>query len=109
MLVAERLYLAFLQEPEYLRLDVERQIADLVEEKCPSVGGAYNAGRVRDGTREGSLLVPEKMSLREFLGHRGAVERDEDLVLSIRKRMDRTRYELFTRSGFARDENGHVR
>src|SRR5206468_2501548 len=106
--VAERLYLALLQESQQFWLDVERQVADLVQEKRAAIGGADRAGRVGDSTGKRAFLVAKQMSLGQFLWHGGAVERDEDLVLAIRERVDRTRDEFLACARFAGNEHRHV-
>ena len=92
-----------------LWLNVERQVADLVEEKRAAVGRSDHAGRIFDGSGKRSFFVAEEMSLGQFFWNGGAIEGDKDLVLAIRERMDRTRDKLLTGSGFAGDEHRHVR
>src|SRR5581483_9632086 len=65
------------QNAQELRLNAEGHIADLVEEKSPSVGLCKKAGRFSDRAREGALLVAEKLALEQRLGQRGAVDGDE--------------------------------
>src|SRR5690606_24579862 len=55
-LFADRLDLALLQKPEELWLNVERQVADLVEEKRSAVGRTDHTRRVGDGTGKRAFL-----------------------------------------------------
>ena len=62
--VAERLYLAFLQKPQKLRLNVERQVADLVEEQRAAVGRADHSGRIGDRAGKRALSCNRTDALR---------------------------------------------
>ena len=63
LLLAERLDLAFLQEPQELGLNIEWQVADLVDEERSSSGGSNHAHRIRNGASESSPLVAEQVAL----------------------------------------------
>ncbi len=62
---AEPLELPALQHPQQLRLHLERQLADLVEEERAAVGDLEAAERALDGAGEGALLVAEQLALDE--------------------------------------------
>ena len=68
---------ALLQRAQQLHLQVERQLADLVEEERAAVGRLELAGPRRDGAGEGALHVPEELTLDEVLGDGAAVDDDE--------------------------------
>jgi hypothetical protein len=70
----ERLLLEHAQE---LRLEVERQVADLVQEERAVVGELEAPDPSRDGARERAPLVSEQLALEEPGGDGGAVELDE--------------------------------
>src|SRR3990167_5375395 len=65
---AHALELPFLEHAEQLRLKVERQLADLVQEDGPSVGQLEAADLPRERPREGALLVAEQLALEESAG-----------------------------------------
>ena len=72
---AEPLECALLEHPQQLGLQLERQVADLVEEQRAAVG-QLEAARPsrRDGAGEGALLVAEQLALEQAGGQRGAVD-----------------------------------
>ncbi len=68
---------ALLQRAQQLHLQVQRQLADLVEEERALVGDLELAGPRRDGAGERALHVPEELALDQVLGDRAAVDDDE--------------------------------
>src|SRR5581483_12074324 len=77
---ADPLELPILEHAEQLRLRLEGQLADLVEEERAAVGQLEAADAPRVGPREGALLVPEQLALDERRRERGAVALDERAV-----------------------------
>jgi hypothetical protein len=74
---ADRLDLPLLQRAQQLDLDVQRDLADLVEEQGAGVGlDEATLARAR-GAGEGALLVAEQLALEDRLRQRGAVGRDQ--------------------------------
>ena len=63
LLFAERLDLAFLQEPQELWLNIEWQVADLVDEERSSSGRSNNANGIRNSASESSALMTEEVAL----------------------------------------------
>ena len=59
--------LALLQHPEQLGLEVERQVADLVEQQRALVGQLEQAGAVGGGAGERALAVAEELGLEQLL------------------------------------------
>ena len=61
----------------YERAEIDEEVADLVEQECPSVRHleAALAILVRPGER--ALLVPEELALQQSLGYASAVDRHE--------------------------------
>src|SRR5258705_8877197 len=76
---AEPLDLPLLQGAEELRLQVDAQAADLVEEEGSSVGQLELAQLARVGAGEGALLVSEQLGLEQRVRDRGQVDRHEGL------------------------------
>ncbi len=60
-----------------LRLQFERDFADLVEEDGAVVGQFEAADALRDGAGEGAALVSEEFAFQQAGGNRRAVEFDE--------------------------------
>jgi hypothetical protein len=59
LVAADATELARLEDPQEHRLDVQRQLADLVEEDGPPVGALEGPLALCDGSRERSALVAE--------------------------------------------------
>ena len=68
---------ALLQRAQELHLEVQRQLADLVEEERALVGAWNLPGAARDRAGEGALHVAEELALDEVLGDGAAVDGDE--------------------------------
>ena len=82
------------ERTEELRLRVERQISDLVEEERAALGLLEGAAASRVRARERALLVAEELALDELARDARHVDRDERLVLARRERVERLRDEL---------------
>ena len=78
--LAERRDFARLEEAEQLRLEVEAELADFVEEEGAVAGGADQAELVAVGAGEGAAAVAEQLAFEQVAGDGGAVERDERLL-----------------------------
>src|SRR5436309_212299 len=74
---ADRLDLARLERAQELDLQVQREVADFVEEERPSVRSAECARSAGHGAGERAFLVPEQLCLGELAGDGAAIERDE--------------------------------
>ena len=72
--------LAFLQYPQQLGLDRERQITNLVEEKHPFIRGLKESGLVFCRSGESTAPVPEQLALNQRLGKSSAIDRQKGLV-----------------------------
>src|SRR5690606_30623967 len=71
---AEAANALLLEGAEQLALQLERQVADLVEEQRPAVGDLEEAGFGAAGVGERSALVAEELGLQEVRGDRSAVD-----------------------------------
>ena len=105
---ADALDLALLEDAQELRLDLQRQLADLVEEERAPVGQLEEADPPGDGAGEGALLVAEELALDQPLGDRGAVDRDQRPGGAPAVRVDRAGDELLAGPALAGDEHGGV-
>ena len=74
---ADALELPVLDHPQELGLQLEGQLADLVEEEGAAVGDLEAALALGDGPGESALLVAEELALDERGRQRRAVELDE--------------------------------
>src|SRR5690606_21279231 len=78
--LADAAHRLLLERAQQLRLDRGRQLADLVEEDRPAVGGLDRALARRGRAGERAARRAEELGLEEALGHRGAVDGDEGPV-----------------------------
>src|SRR5205823_5426771 len=81
LLSADPLDLVLLQRPEDLRLEIQRQIADLVEEQRPAVRQLELAQLLPVGAGEGAALVAEELALTRLAGMAGRFTATNGLVL----------------------------
>ncbi len=105
---ADALDLAALQGAQELRLERERQLADLVEEEGPAVGHLELPGAVARGAGEGARHVAEQLALRDGLGQGGAVDVDEGLVPPRGERVDLVGDPLLADARLPGDEDREV-
>src|SRR5439155_994512 len=106
---AEALDLALLERPEELRLEVQAQRADLVQEDRAAVSQLEFAELPGVGARERPLLVAEQLGLDQRVGNGGDVHGDEGLVAALAPAVDRARDQLLARPALARDQHGRRR
>gem|GEM_PF-2339635 len=104
-LSAEATELFLFDDPQEFRLQLDGQLAHLVEEERATVGEleAAEPALVRAG--EGTLLVPEDLGLHQRGGDGGAVDGDEGLVPPRREVVNGAGDHLLARSGGARDHH----
>ena len=69
-----------LQHAQQLRLEIQGNIADLVEEECAGGGEFEPAGFVADRAGKGPFDVPKQFTLEQTRGERGAVDFDKRLA-----------------------------
>ena len=105
---AERVDLAGLEEAEQLGLQVDVELADLVEEERAVLGGADEAGVIAFGAGEGAAAVAEQLALEQLVGDRGAVEGDKRLVCAGGVPVDGPRENLLAGAALPGDEDADV-
>ena len=103
--LAERGDLARLEEAEQLRLQVEAQLADFVEEEGAVAGAADEAGVVAVGAGERAAAVAEELAFEQVAGHGGAIEGDEGLPGAIGEVVDGAGENLLAGAAVAGDED----
>src|SRR5262245_64041599 len=106
---AEPPELALLQDAQQLRLRIERQVADLVEEERRAVGQLEHADPLRIRTGERSALVAEELALERSRCNRVAVERDQLAARARAQPVQDARHQLLAGAGLAGDQDGDVR
>src|SRR6202022_3828592 len=102
---ADPLHLSFLQDAQELRLEVLRQLADLVEEDAAVLGKLELAHLGLRRAREGALLVAEELRLEQRVDDGGAVDGDEGLLRS-RVAVDHAGDQLLAGAALALDQDG---
>src|SRR5438034_8727829 len=105
---ADTLELLLLEDPEELRLEVERDLADLVEEERAAMGHLEAPDLLRDGSGERAPLVAEELALQETRRDGGAIDLDEGSLTAAASVVDGARDQFFPRAGLAEDEHGRV-
>jgi hypothetical protein len=97
--------LPLLESGQQLGLEVERQIAHLVEEQGAAVRRLQAADRGRPRVGEGALHMPEQLGFEEVLGDRAQVDRDHDIVGAARAAVKLARDELLAGAVLAEDQD----
>jgi hypothetical protein len=98
-----------LEPPQKLRLQVDRQLADLVEQQRAAVCLREQAVARLHGSRECPARMPKELRLEQVFRNGSNVHRDEGAVTTSAASVDRTRDELFADPGFAGHEHGGAR
>ena len=97
-----------LQGAEELGLEIERDVADFVEEQGSAVGHFEAADFLGEGAGEGAAFVAEEFTFEKAGGDGGAVECNEREISAGAEAMDGAGDEFLAGAGFAEDENGGV-
>ena len=84
-------------------------LGDFVEQQRAAMGLLELADAPRHGAGEGALLVTEQLGFEEILGDRGAVDRDEGLVLAQLTSVHVAGHHLLAGAALAGDEHRGVR
>ncbi len=93
------------EDAEELGLEVDGELAELVEEDGAAVGLDKGGDAAVDGAGEGALLVAEEGGLGEAGGDGAAVDDDDGAVLAGAGLVDGAGDELFAGAGLAADEH----
>jgi hypothetical protein len=97
--------LPLLESGQQLGLEVERQIAHLVEEQGAAVRRLQAADPVAARVGERALHMPEQLGFEEVLGDRAQVDRDHDIVGAARAAVKLARDELLAGAVLAEDQD----
>ena len=96
------------ERAEDLRLQRQRQIADLVEKQRAVVRHLEFPRFARDGAGEGPFLVTEQLRLEQVLGNGCAVDGDEGRVAARAEHVQRPGEQLLAGPALAFDEHGRI-
>src|SRR5438132_886323 len=105
---ADTLELLLLEDPEELRLELEGDLADLVEEERAAMGHLEASDLLCDGPGEGAALVAEELALEKPRRDGRAIDLDEGPLPAAASVVDGARDRFLPRAGLAEDEHGRV-
>ena len=103
---ANPLDLALLDRAQQLRLQIQSQVANFVEEERAAVGPLELADLLAHGAGERALLVAEQHRLDELLRDRREVHGDERAIGRLALAMQAPREELLAGAALAQDQDG---
>ena len=106
--LADALELPLLQHAQQLALQLERDLADLVEKQRAAVGQFEPADAVAQRAGEGALDVAEELALEQFARDRRAVDPDQRPVAAAARLVDGARDQFLAGAGFAGDQHAGV-
>src|SRR5262245_19257645 len=105
---AEPLDRAALEHAQELRLKLERQFADFVEENRPTVRQFESARLACMRAGERSALPSKELAFNQRRRHRRAVDDGQRLLAPPALAMDGPRYQFLPGAGFTAEENGRI-
>ena len=108
LIVADPAELLRLQDSQQLRLQRQRQLADLVEEQRPGVRGGEQTLAIARRVRERTADVAEQLVLEQLLWNRRTVDDHERRVVARRRVVDRARDQLLAGAALAEDRDRDV-
>ena len=105
---AQPFKLAVLQDAQQLRLQFERQLADLVEKQSAAMSQLKASDALRQRAGERASFVPEQFTFEQPRGDRRAVQFHERAMRAAAQLMDRSRHQFLAGAGFALDQHGGI-
>jgi hypothetical protein len=99
---------ACLEHAKEARLEIDRQLADFVQEERAAVGALEGAEVGSDGARERAALVSEQLALGQVGGDATAVEHDEGASRTSALLVKRMRQHVLAGAGLAEQREGDV-
>src|SRR4051812_44486603 len=94
--LAESVDFTFLQKPQQLWLQRERQVANLIQEECPTFCSANHSFIIGMRARKRALAMTEEHAFDQVCGRGCAVERDELFMATLAQTMNRARDQFLT-------------
>jgi hypothetical protein len=104
----EPLKLPFLQRAQQFRLELDRDIADLIQEQGAAVRQFEPARLGSESAGEGATLVPKEFAFQQAAWNSGTVELHHGSLAAAAQLMDGARDELFSGPGFTQQEDGRI-
>ena len=98
----------FWMHPQELRLEGERHVGDLVQEKGTAVRQLESAPPVRHGVRESALDVAEKLAFQQRFGYGRAVHADERPAAARAGQVDLLGKKLLADTAFTEEQDGGI-
>src|SRR5690606_3929272 len=102
---ADGIHLPFLHRPQQLDLDVERQVADLVQEQRAPARLDELAGVLVGSAGERSLLMAEKDAFDQIVRNRPAIDGGERLATPLARPLDGACDQFLADTGLALDKD----
>ena len=102
---SHRTNLLLLNRPQQLRLQVDRQLADLVQKYRAPLGDRQQSVLGIGRAREGAAHVPEQFAFDQRGYQRSAVDGNERLVAEDAGEVNRLRHQLLARAAFAQNQH----
>lgn len=96
---------AALQRRQQFRLQMQRQVADLIEEERTAVGDLELSGTVGARIGEGTLHVAEQFAFEQRLGHGTHIHGHHRTATAMRAAVNLARQHLLARTVFPRNED----
>ncbi len=100
--------LALLQDAQQFGLQLERNLADLVQEDGSAIGQLKAADALRDGAGESAALMSEEFTFQQSGRNGGTVQLDEGTGMPRAEVMQSTGDQLFARPSLAIDKDGGI-
>ena len=106
--LADRQHLALFEKAQQLGLDVERQVADFVEEQRAADRRAEHAGLVGDRAGEAAAAMAEQLAVGELPRGARAVVGQEHAAMPRRAGVNGARDEILAGAALAGDQDRQV-
>ena len=106
---AHRVHHALLQHAQQLDLQLQRQVANLVQKDGAVLCQLKAAYPVGHGAGKRALAVAKELALDQVLGDGRAVDRHKVGARAVRQIVQRTRHNFLARAALARDQHGRTR
>ena len=103
---ADTVEFALLEDAQQFRLNVERQLADFVQEDRSAVGQFEAADAAGDGAGEGPFFMAEQLAFHQASRQCRAVDLDQRLVAPLAGGMNGPGDQFFARARLAADQHG---
>jgi hypothetical protein len=103
------LELLFLQNPQQLGLEGQREIANLIQENRPPVRQLKLPFLLRNRAGERAFLVAKQFAFQQLWGERHTIHGHKGVLGARTPLMDGARYDFLTRTAFAQQQDGGVR